>query len=157
MKRLLSFFVRRRSAVNEQTFDKLAEILKKHSLAEIEYSRFGTKIRISSVGPRSKMTVGSEDEKQDVVQDAPVKCDDYSKHPGAFKSPMVGICYLSPEPGAKNFVSVGDEVQEGQPILIIEAMKVMNLIKSPKAGRLIHMAISNSMPVEFGQLLAVIE
>ncbi len=82
---------------------------------------------------------------------------DYGNHPGAVKSPMVGTCYLSPEPGVPTFVKTGDTVKKDQPLLIIEAMKVMNYIKAPKEGKIIHIAVEDAQPVEFGQLLMVID
>lgn len=150
--------------IDESVFEKLAEVLKKHNLSEIEYAYGEAKIRISAgnsslntmqyqqpVFPISQQNSGANEDKIGEKQL------DYSKHPGAVKSPMVGTCYLAPEPGANNFIALGDSVQAGQPLLIIEAMKVMNLIKAPKSGKVIHIAASNAEPIEFGQLLVVIE
>jgi acetyl-CoA carboxylase biotin carboxyl carrier protein len=78
-------------------------------------------------------------------------------HPGAVHAPMVGTVYLTPEPGAQPFVSVGDEVREGQTLLIIEAMKVMNPIRAPRNGRIVEIAVGNGDPVEYGELLMIIE
>ena len=78
-------------------------------------------------------------------------------HPGTVTSPMVGTAYLLPEPGAAPFVKVGDQVKEGQTLLIIEAMKVMNSIRAPKAGRITQIFASNAAPVEYGEPLLVIE
>jgi acetyl-CoA carboxylase biotin carboxyl carrier protein len=75
---------------------------------------------------------------------------------GALRSPMVGTAYLSPEPGAPPFVREGDEVKEGQTLLIIEAMKVMNPITAPRSGRVARILIANEQPVEFDQPLMVI-
>jgi acetyl-CoA carboxylase biotin carboxyl carrier protein len=152
--------------IDDLIFDKLAEILKKHNLSEVEYKQDKIKIRISAINsntittnqtiPPLRPTV--VEVKQELErQQEPSETSDYSKHEGAVRSPMVGTCYLSPEPGARNFIMVGDSVKEGQPLLIIEAMKVMNLIKAPKSGKIIHIAVSNSNPIEFGQLLVVIE
>jgi acetyl-CoA carboxylase biotin carboxyl carrier protein len=77
-------------------------------------------------------------------------------HADAVKSPMVGTVYLAPEPGAANFKSVGDSVKEGETILIIEAMKVMNAIPAPKGGKLTTVLVENGQPVEFDQPLFVI-
>ena len=78
-------------------------------------------------------------------------------HPGTITSPMVGTAYLFPEPGAAAYVKVGDEVKEGQTLLIIEAMKVMNSIRAPKAGRVARIFAINAAPVEYGEPLLVIE
>jgi len=77
--------------------------------------------------------------------------------PGTLPSPIVGIAYLSPEPGAAPFVRVGDQVSEGQTLLIIEAMKVMNQIRAPKAGRIARILAEDAEPVEYGAPLMVIE
>lgn len=78
-------------------------------------------------------------------------------HPGDVPSPMVGTAYLSPQPGADSFISVGDQVSEGQTLLIIEAMKVMNPIPAPKSGKVVAIYVGDSDPVEFGQALVAIE
>ena len=83
---------------------------------------------------------------------APAPADD----PNAVKSPMVGTCYLSPEPGAAAFVSVGQQVKAGDTLLIIEAMKVMNPITAPGAGTVKAILVDNGQPVEFDQPLVVI-
>jgi acetyl-CoA carboxylase biotin carboxyl carrier protein len=76
---------------------------------------------------------------------------------GAVKSPMVGTAYLGSAPGAAPFVAVGDTVREGQTLFIIEAMKVMNQIPAPRAGRVVQILVTDATPVEFGQVLAVLE
>jgi acetyl-CoA carboxylase biotin carboxyl carrier protein len=75
----------------------------------------------------------------------------------AVKSPMVGTAYLSSEPGAKPFIAVGASVKQGDTLLIIEAMKVMNPIQAPKAGKVTQILVGDSQPVEFDQPLVVIE
>ncbi len=80
-----------------------------------------------------------------------------ANHPGAVKSPMVGTVYLAGEPGAPAFVSVGDRVGEGDTLVIIEAMKVMNPITAPRAGVVRQLLVSNAQPVEFDQPLVIIE
>ena len=76
---------------------------------------------------------------------------------GAIKSPMVGTVYLAPEPGAADFVKVGDSVKEGQTLLIVEAMKVMNPITAPADGTVSKVLVQNAQPVEFGEALVIIE
>ena len=77
--------------------------------------------------------------------------------PGAVTSPMVGTVYLAPEPGAAPYVAVGDEVAEGQTLLIVEAMKTMNQIPAPRAGRVSRILVENGAPVEFGAPLMVVD
>jgi len=148
--------------LDETIFDKLAEILKKHELSEIEYKDDDVKIRLTkgSVAQGSPKEIEVREVKQfpaEVEPEAREIKKDWSDHAGAVKSPVVGTCYLAPEPGAQNFVVLGDMVQKDQPLLIIEAMKVMNLIKAPRDGKIVHVAVSNAEPVEYGQLLVVIE
>jgi len=82
---------------------------------------------------------------------------DLAKHPGAVPSPMVGTAYWSPEPGAKPFIEVGSKVSAGQTLLIIEAMKTMNQIPSPRAGTVTQILVEDGQPVEFGEPLVIIE
>lgn len=88
---------------------------------------------------------------------APVAPEAAADHPGTVKSPMVGSVYLSAEPGAKAFVSVGDKVSAGQTLLIVEAMKVMNAIPAPRAGTVKAVLVENGQPVEYDQPLIVVE
>ena len=82
---------------------------------------------------------------------------DLSKHPGAVKSPMVGTAYRSPEPGAPTFCEVGSKVNQGDTLLIIEAMKTMNQIPAPRAGTVKAILVENAQPVEYGEPLIIIE
>lgn len=83
--------------------------------------------------------------------------DDPASHPGTVTSPMVGTAYLAAEPGAAPFVTVGQTVNEGDTILIIEAMKTMNQIPSPKSGKIKTIIVSDGSPVDFGAPLVIIE
>lgn len=83
--------------------------------------------------------------------------EDPAAHPGAVTSPMVGTAYLQPEPGASSFVAVGDKVTQGQTLLIIEAMKTMNQIPSPRSGTVKRLLVEDGSPVEFGAPLLIIE
>ena len=78
-------------------------------------------------------------------------------HPGAITSPMVGVAYLAPEPGAPAFVSVGQQVTAGEVLLLIEAMKTFNQIKAPRAGTVTRVLVQNSAPVEYGEVLMIVE
>ena len=88
---------------------------------------------------------------------APPAAADLAKHPGAVPSPMVGTAYWASEPGAKPFIEVGTKVSVGQTLLIIEAMKTMNQIPSPRAGTVTQILVEDGQPVEFGEPLVIIE
>ena len=136
--------------------EKLAELLARTGLSEIEICQGEARIRVA------RQTATSIE----YVQAAPVAAAaapvaaaaaPEPGHPGAVTSPMVGTAYLCPEPGAPAFVKVGDTVKEGQTLLIIEAMKVMNQIRAPQAGRVTRVFVTNAAPVEYGEQLLVIE
>jgi acetyl-CoA carboxylase biotin carboxyl carrier protein len=80
-----------------------------------------------------------------------------ASHPGAITSPMVGVAYLAQEPGSPHFVTVGQQVSAGQTVLLIEAMKTYNQIKAPKAGTVARILVENSSPVEYGEVLMILE
>ena len=146
---------------NIVTLENIVTILKDNNLSKIVYETDELKVEAvamqqcqsSSVNIVSN-TPSTNVIKQDVDNN---KEQDLSKHIGAVKSPMVGTCYLAPEPGAKKFIEVGDTVKKGQPILIIEAMKVMNYIRAKNDGKVINILVKDAQPVEYGQLLLVIE
>jgi acetyl-CoA carboxylase biotin carboxyl carrier protein len=140
---------------------ELADILESAGLVELEYETEEVSIRLSraSSGAAPVMTAApvaapAAPAASPAPSDAPV---DAANHPGAVTSPMVGTAYLAPEPGASDFVKEGDSVKEGQTLLIIEAMKVMNPITAPKAGVVKSIIISNAQPVEYGEALVIIE
>ncbi|MCK8784579.1 acetyl-CoA carboxylase biotin carboxyl carrier protein [Roseomonas sp. NAR14] len=80
-----------------------------------------------------------------------------AKHPGLVTSPMVGVAYLSPEPGAPAFIQLGAQVTQGQTLLLIEAMKTFNQIRAPRAGTVTRILVENGTPVEFGEPLVLVE
>ncbi len=132
----------------------LAEILKDSGLTEIEYAEGESRIRVAR---HVQIQAGPAVAEAPAAASAP-KPDTPSGPPaGAVTSPIVGTAYLASEPGAKPFVSVGDAVKAGQTVLIIEAMKVMNPIRAPKAGTVREIFVSDAQPVEFGEPLLAIE
>lgn len=149
---------------------QLAELLRETDLSEIEVEReFGEddqlKVRVSrhsSVAPVAHAPAHVVHAAAPAAA-APVAAvvaatpEDPALHPGAVSSPMVGTCYLSAEPGAAAFVKVGDQVSEGQTLLIIEAMKTMNQIPAPVAGTVKRILVDDGTPVEFGAPLMIIE
>jgi acetyl-CoA carboxylase biotin carboxyl carrier protein len=145
--------------IDEEAIRKLAKLLDETNLTEIEIGgEQGGTLRVQrAAGP--VMAAGNFAAAPVAAAAAPVaapavKVED---HPGAVKSPMVGTVYLSGAPGNPPFVDVGKVVKKGDTLLIIEAMKVMNPIKAPKDGTVKEIVVSDSKPVEFGEVLVVIE
>ncbi|HYD65948.1 acetyl-CoA carboxylase biotin carboxyl carrier protein [Azospirillum sp.] len=135
---------------------KLADLLRETGLNEIEFAEGEKRIRVTRGAPAAAAAVHLAP----AAPAAPIAAAAGAKpaqHPGAVTSPMVGTAYLAPEPGGTPFVRVGDQVKAGQTLLIIEAMKVMNPIKAPRGGTLTEVAIADAQPVEFGEVLMVIE
>ncbi len=134
----------------------LAALLDETGLSEIEYAVGERRIRVArNAGGAYAMVApaalpGSSGAAAPTAMAA-------AEPAGAVKSPMVGTAYLGPQPGASPFVAVGDTVREGQTLFIIEAMKVMNQIPAPRAGRVAQILVADGTPVEFGQILAVVE
>ena len=136
----------------------LAAILEETGLSEIEIEKSGLRVRVARlVHMVAAAPVAPALTARPADQATQVKPTDLSGHPGLVASPMVGTAYMAPSPGAPPFVKVGDTVIEGQPLLVIEAMKTMNQIPSPRAGRVTQVIVSDGQPVEFGEPLLVIE
>ena len=144
---------------------ELADLLDKSSLTEIELEADGMRIRVARQGATQIVT-----SQQTIAQPAPAApapaadatpapaaSANPASNPGAVKSPMVGTAYLAPEPGAKDFVTIGSTVKQGQTLLIIEAMKTMNPITAPRAGKVTEIIVTNEQPVEFDEVLLIIE
>lgn len=146
--------------IDEKAIRKLAELLDETGLNEIEVVEGEQMIRVNkgggSVGAAPAISMPSD---PTVPQAANTSAPQTTAadHPGAVTSPMVGTAYMQGEPGAPSFVKKGDSVDEGDTLLIIEAMKVMNPIKAPKSGTVTQIVIDNGQPVEFGDVLMVIE
>ncbi len=129
----------------------LAQLLSENGLTEIEYAVGDRLIRVSrgasafagvSAAPTAAAGIGANSK---------------AIHHGAVTAPMVGTAYLAPQPGAPAFVRLGDDVLEGQPLLIIEAMKVMNEIRALRPGRVTQILVADAQPVEYGAVLMVLE
>ena len=139
---------------------ELAEMLGDTGLTEIEVEDGERKIRVSRGGGVA-MAAPAPMPAPAVAAPAPTTSEtasstDAADTAGAIKSPMVGTVYLAAEPGAPDFVKVGDSVKEGQTLLIVEAMKVMNPITADKAGTVKSILVENAQPVEFDQPLVVL-
>ena len=137
----------------------LADILTETGLSEIEVERDGLKVRVArqvsvtaTVAAPAPAPVAAAAGEAPSAPAAPVRAAG-----DAVNSPMVGTVYLQPQPGSPSFVKVGDTVTAGQTLMIIEAMKTMNPIPAPRAGKVVEILVSDAQPVEFGEPLVIIE
>ena len=145
-----------------ETIRALADVLEETGLTEVEIERGSLRLRVSrgvaiaaaaappQVAPASGVPTGAPGSS---VGAAPAAAD----HPGAVRSPMVGTAYLAPSPGAAPFIAEGAQVAQGQTVMIVEAMKTMNEIKAPKAGIVRAIHARDAEPVEYDEVLLVIE
>jgi acetyl-CoA carboxylase biotin carboxyl carrier protein len=152
----------RKSTIDQDLIRDLAALLTETDLTEIEVEQDDLRIRVArnvTVAPVHVETSAPAKQVDLEVKSspAPAQPSDPAKQPGAVSSPMVGTAYLAPEPGAPPYVSIGDSVTKGQTILIVEAMKTMNQIPSPRAGKVIAILVEDSQPVEYGEALMIIE
>jgi acetyl-CoA carboxylase biotin carboxyl carrier protein len=134
----------------------LAGILTETGLTEIEIEGKEGRIRVVRA-PAPIAASAAVAAPLPAVVEAPAAEPDDAHHPGAVLSPMVGIVYLTPEPGAPPFIAVGQTVTAGQTLLLIEAMKTFNQIKAAKAGTVTRILIASGTPVEYGQPLVIVE
>lgn len=140
----------------------LAGILNETGLSEIELEKSGTRVRVSkTISAVANVSAAPVHHAPAVITAAPSLVSapkvPEAEHPGTVKSPMVGTIYLAPAPGANNFIEIGSQVKEGQTLLIIEAMKTMNQIPAPKAGKVVRILVDSGHPVEYGEPLVVVE
>jgi acetyl-CoA carboxylase biotin carboxyl carrier protein len=141
---------RRKITVDPELVRELTRLLEENKLTEIEVQRGDQRVRVSR-GPGGTAAAAASG------ASAAAAPEDAESHPGVVKSPMVGTVYVSPEPGAKPFVTEGDSVREGQTLFVIEAMKTMNAIPAPRAGTVRRILVEDAQPVEFGEPLLIIE
>jgi acetyl-CoA carboxylase biotin carboxyl carrier protein len=147
-----------RIPIDPDTIRALAAVLVETGLTEIEIADKDSRIRVvrgggvaTTVVPVAAATpTPAASAVAAVVQDV-------AAHPGAVVSPMVGVAYLAPEPGAPPFVTIGQQVTAGQTLLLIEAMKTFNQIKAPKAGTVAAILVQSGAPVEYGEVLIILE
>jgi acetyl-CoA carboxylase biotin carboxyl carrier protein len=145
----------------------LAELLRENDLTELQVKRDyaeddSLNVRVSRQHPAPVHVAAAPAPAPAAAAPAAVAAaapasDDPANHPGAVTSPMVGTAYLAPEPGASAFVSVGQQVSEGDTLLIVEAMKTMNHIPAPKSGTVKRILVEDGAAVEFGHPLVIVE
>lgn len=154
--------------IDSEAILQLAKLLDETGLTEIEVAEGEKLIRVNKGGvvtghaahnhavPNAQTLMPSDPAaRQQANTSAPVPVG--ANHPGAVTSPMVGTIYMTPEPNAAPFITKGAMVKAGDTLLIVEAMKVMNPIKSPKSGTVTQILVDSGQPVEFGEVLVVIE
>ena len=140
---------------------KLSQLMTKEKISKLKYEKLDLKLSIDK-NAQSENFAPSQIRKMVETETMENKASEtFSNldvnHPGALKAPMVGTAYVSPEPGKAPFIRIGDTVSNNQPLLIIEAMKVMNTITAPKGGKVVFIGFEDGQPVEFEQLLVIIE
>jgi acetyl-CoA carboxylase biotin carboxyl carrier protein len=145
-----------RIPIDPDTIRALAAVLVETGLTEIEIADKDSRIRVVRGVMATTMVQAAPAPAAPVSIVAPASRE-AAPHPGAVISPMVGVAYLSPEPGMPAFVTVGQQVTAGQTLLLIEAMKTFNQIKAPKAGTVTAILVQGGAPVEYGEVLIVLE
>ena len=153
-----------KSPIDTALVRDIAQLLSESDLTEIEVQQDALRIRVVrapapvvQVAPAAVAAPAAPALAAPEAAAAAASPADFSKHPGAVSSPMVGTAYRCPEPGAAPFVDVGSTVREGQTVLIVEAMKTMNAIPAPRSGTVTRILVENGQPVEYGEPLLVIE
>jgi acetyl-CoA carboxylase biotin carboxyl carrier protein len=143
-----------RIPIDPDTIRALAAVLVETGLTEIEIADKDSRIRVVRGGGVTAAMMPVMTQVPAAVAPA---VPDMTSHPGAVISPMVGVAYLAPEPGAPAFVAIGQQVTAGQTLLLIEAMKTFNQIKAPKPGTVAAILVQSGAPVEYGEVLIVLE
>jgi acetyl-CoA carboxylase biotin carboxyl carrier protein len=145
--------------VDTDLVKRLAEMLDENDLSEIEVEDNGRRIVVKRklAAPAAAAPAAPTAAAAPAPAPAAPAEQNAASHPGAVKSPMVGTVFLSGEPGAPPFIAVGAQVSEGDTLLIIEAMKVMNPIAAPRSGVVRQILVQDAQPVEYEQPLAIIE
>ena len=136
--------------INKKLIKELVDNLEEFKLTELEYSEKDIKIKVSRQIQTSQnispaVTIEKNDKKIETVSGTEIK------------SPIIGTAYLAPEPGAKKFVETGKKIKKGDTVMIVEAMKTMNHVPSPKDGVVKSINVEDGQPVEYGQTLVVID
>ena len=144
----------KKNGIDAEAIKELSELLAENGLTEIEIEHNGARIRVSRAAGAA---VAAPAPAAPVAAPAPAAAPAPSgPHPGAVPSPLVGTVYVAPEPGKPAFVKIGQAVKEGDTLFIVEAMKTMNPILSPRSGTVTEICVKDSSPVEFGQTLLII-
>lgn len=149
---------------NLSIVQQFVDMVNKDNLMELEYEADDFKVKVVknmktsfSTPQETIVSIPNASENKEASKSIEKVGQFTNKHPGAVNSPMVGTAYSAPEPGKDPFIKLNSQVKKGDTLLIIEAMKVMNTIAAPKSGKVVFIGFEDSQPVEFDQLLVVIE
>ena len=146
-------------SINEPMIRKLAKLLDETGLSEIEYKVGDQAIKVSKYTQISHSNVSNNSQQNLETNIEQTEGEEFELkgRSGSVTAPMVGVVYLSPEPGEPPFIKPGDEVIEGQTLLLIEAMKTFNPVKAPRSGNVREIKVTDQTPVEFGEELVILE
>jgi acetyl-CoA carboxylase biotin carboxyl carrier protein len=143
--------------IDDDLIRRLAGLLQETGLTEIEFSEGDRRVRVTRTVVQQAAVAAPAPPHHTLPAAVEGPRPQGASPEGAVTSPMVGTAYLAPEPGASPYVKVGDRIEEGQTILIIEAMKVMNPIRAPRPGVVRQVVVADAQPVEFGEVLMIID
>ena len=146
--------------LDEELINRLSQLLNDHDLTEIEIKDGRKSIKVSKGAKASIISYEGQEKNKKIkneLENSKSERNNYNNHPGAIRAPMVGTLYHSSSPDAKAFIEIGKKVKKGDIIFIIEAMKTMNQVKSDKTGEVKEILVKNEAPVEFNDILAIIE
>ena len=139
--------------IDKKLIKELVDNLKEFNLTELEYQEGQTKIKVS----KASRSIDSLKTGAVVSSNKSVLKNSEDSEGTRIKSPIIGTAYLAPEPGAKKFVKIGDKIKKGQTVMIVEAMKTMNHVPSTLSGTVKKISVQDGQPVEFGQVLVILE